>query len=288
MNLRIPEEYAPLAWMNATPSHHKHLDRVQRRALGLISHGTILQNLSLRREDADLCYLYKLHFHTGPQQLRDMLPQLQHPISTHGYDTNNTPGTYFNSTTPCLALHQITCSGLSRFASWRPGTTCLVPYFLTGRTPRALGSLRPCCLAASKPRTGSDRRTFQTESPLPSLSPQDPLLLHSLCPHSSRKIPSCTDFGTSPFPYLQMRMADIDLETFGSSEFSIPHQHSYSVASTPHCCFVFTSFSVGVLLCVYNFFLNLKLQLQSVCSPGTGSESLHLAVHLISTSKRGR
>ena len=109
-------EYAPLAWMSAAPSHHKHLNRVQRQALGPIGHGT--QSLSLRHEVVALCYLYKLRYHTGPQQLRDMIPQLQHPISTHGYDTNNTPGTNFNSTTPCLALHHITCSGLSHFASW--------------------------------------------------------------------------------------------------------------------------------------------------------------------------
>ena len=131
-------EYAPLAWMSVAPSHHKHLDRVQRRALGLIGHGTLLQCSSLRREVGALCYLYKLHYLTRPQLLRDMFTQQVHPISTHGHDTNNTTGTHFNSTTPCLALHQVTCSGLSHVASWRPGTACSMPYFLTGRTSKGL------------------------------------------------------------------------------------------------------------------------------------------------------
>ena len=149
--------------MSAAPSHHKYLDRIQRRALCLIGHGTRLQSLFLRREVADLCYLYKLHYLTGPQQLRDMPPPPaaippSHPNPRTRHQQHAV--TNFNSTTPCLALHQITCSGLSRFASWRPGPTCLVPYFLTGRIPRAFRSLRPCCLATSKPRTGSGRRMF--------------------------------------------------------------------------------------------------------------------------------
>ena len=95
-----------------------------------------------------------------------------------------------------------------------------------------------------KPRTGSGRRTFQTESPLPSLSPQYPpppccIPLPSQLPQDPLLLHPSTDFSTSPLPYLQIRMADIDLETLGSSEFSTctPHQHSCSVASTPHCCF---------------------------------------------------
>ena len=77
-----------------------------------------------------------------------------------------------------------------------PCALCPVPYFLTGRTPMAFRSSRLRCLTTSKPRTGSGRRTFQIESPLhchckippppppprciplPSLLPQDLLLLH--------------------------------------------------------------------------------------------------------------
>ena len=65
------------------------------------------------------------------------------------------------------------------------------------------------------------------------------------CPHCYCKKPSCliplipprTYINTSLLPYLQMVMADIDIETFESSELSASYHHSYSAASTPHCCF---------------------------------------------------
>ena len=81
-------EYAPFAWMSAGPSHNKHL--VQRRALGFIGHGTFLHSISLRLEVATLCYLYKLQYLTGPQQLRDMLPS----CNTPSQPTNTTPTTH--------------------------------------------------------------------------------------------------------------------------------------------------------------------------------------------------
>ena len=119
--VRTIVEYAPLAWMSADTSHYKHLNELQRRALGLIAHDTLLQSHSLRSKVTALCYPYKRHYLAGPQQLMDMPlpPQLQHPTSTHGYNTNNMPGTNLNSTTPCIALNQITCSG--GFPMWHPG-----------------------------------------------------------------------------------------------------------------------------------------------------------------------
>ena len=89
------------------------------------------------------------------------------PIPTHATDTTpTTPGTNFNSTTPCLTLHQITCSELSRIASWGPGTAC----------PVAFRSTRPCCLATS---------TWNLE-----LALVDGLFrLNPLCPHCHHNTP---------------------------------------------------------------------------------------------------
>ena len=134
-------------------------------------------------------------------------------------NTNNTPGTNFNSTTPCLVLPQILCGRISRIASRGPEIACPVPYFLTGHTQRAFLSLRPCCIATSEPRTGSGRRTFQTESPLPSLSPQyspcriplpsllpqDPLLLH---PFNSKHRPQYFSPHLPPDTYGRHRPRD--------------------------------------------------------------------------------
>ena len=70
-------EYAPLAWMGAAPTHLHQLDRVQRRALHIISPNAILQSLESCRHAAALCFLYKLLCMSGPAQLTAMVPPLQ-------------------------------------------------------------------------------------------------------------------------------------------------------------------------------------------------------------------
>ena len=72
-------EYAPLTWMGAAPTHLHQLDRVQRRALHIISPNAILQSLESRRHVAALCFLYKLLCMSGPDQLTAMDPPLQPP-----------------------------------------------------------------------------------------------------------------------------------------------------------------------------------------------------------------
>ena len=77
-------EYAPLVRMGAAPSHLARPDSIQRRALRIISPGTELQSLSLRRYVAVLTYTYKLHLLTGPiptrpTQLLAVLPPRLEP-----------------------------------------------------------------------------------------------------------------------------------------------------------------------------------------------------------------
>ena len=120
-------EYAPFSWMSAGPSHHKHL--VQRRALGFIGHGTFLTCFS--------CYSVLLvqapvphrtsaaEGYVSPAAIPHLNPQTRQQQHTrHTFELNNT--------LPRSALDYLLRA--SRFASCRPGTTYLVPYFLTGCT----------------------------------------------------------------------------------------------------------------------------------------------------------
>ena len=72
-------EYAPLVWMDACQTHLDQLDRVQRRALDIISPGTLLDSLSLRHAVAGLTCLYKLRSTDGPAQLSAMIPPTEPP-----------------------------------------------------------------------------------------------------------------------------------------------------------------------------------------------------------------
>ena len=65
--------------MIADTSHYKHLNELQRRALGLVGHDTLLQSHSLRSKVTALCYPYKRHYLAGPQQLMDMPPPAATP-----------------------------------------------------------------------------------------------------------------------------------------------------------------------------------------------------------------
>ena len=62
-------EYAPLARMDAAPTHLHKLDRAQQRALHIIGPDAILQSVASRQHVADLSFLYKLLCMSGPDQL---------------------------------------------------------------------------------------------------------------------------------------------------------------------------------------------------------------------------
>ena len=70
-------EYAPTVWMGAAHTHLHQLDRVQRRALHLMSPGVILQSLAACRDVYDLKFLYKLMYRKEPLQLLAILPHRQ-------------------------------------------------------------------------------------------------------------------------------------------------------------------------------------------------------------------
>ena len=213
----------------------------------------------------------KLHYHTGPQKLRDILSQLQHPFSTHEHQRHARHKFQLDNTLPRSA----------------PG--CLwqaFPYCI----PRTWDSL-PCAILLDRPHPkGLQKFNTMLHSYLQTsnwLWPTDfpdwipfalTVIARSLpakfpCPRCDRKIPSCcihlipsTDFSTSSLPYLQIRMVDTDLETLGSSEFSIPHERSYSVASTAHCA---SSYIRNIR----------KIENQAGVSPTPGK--LHLSTELV-------
>ena len=77
-------EYAPLVWMGSSMTSLAQLDRVQRRALHIISDHTWLPSLSLRRAVSAITYLYKLHCLDLSSPLRCTIPPQAAQIpSTH-------------------------------------------------------------------------------------------------------------------------------------------------------------------------------------------------------------
>ncbi|XP_065179969.1 uncharacterized protein LOC135810405 [Sycon ciliatum] len=67
-------EYGMLVWMSAVPSTLAKLTAIQRRALHVIGDGCYLPSLDIRRSVAALCYLFKLHYLTGPDIITALLP----------------------------------------------------------------------------------------------------------------------------------------------------------------------------------------------------------------------
>eukprot|EP00117_Sycon_ciliatum_P048285 scpid106484/ scgid34395/ len=92
-------EYAPLVWQGAARSNLAKLDRIQQRCMRSIGAGTMLPSLSVRRQVSGLCYLFKLHYISGPAQLTDMLP----PAAPEPAPPQNPPPTS-SETLPCLPV----------------------------------------------------------------------------------------------------------------------------------------------------------------------------------------
>ena len=67
-------EYSPLVWCSAPASYLGRLDKVQRRALALIGHGSYVDSLQLRRTVYGLCMLFKLVCHPRLPYLESLLP----------------------------------------------------------------------------------------------------------------------------------------------------------------------------------------------------------------------
>ena len=72
--VRPTMEYCPLVWMGAADTHLARLDRVQHHALKLISRGTAIDSLAVRRSVAGLTLLYKLHYKLSSPALLSLLP----------------------------------------------------------------------------------------------------------------------------------------------------------------------------------------------------------------------
>ena len=66
-------ECSPLVWLGAAPTHLNKLDRVQLRALKIISPTSALQTLHARRTVAAAMYMYKLTFSELAPRLRCLL-----------------------------------------------------------------------------------------------------------------------------------------------------------------------------------------------------------------------
>ena len=72
--VRPTMEYCPLVWMGEADTQRARLDRVQHHALKLISSGTAIDSLAVRRSVAGLTLLYKLHYKLSPPALLSVLP----------------------------------------------------------------------------------------------------------------------------------------------------------------------------------------------------------------------
>ena len=78
-------EYAMLTWMSAAPTTLARLSSIQCRALHIIGDGAYLPSLETRRAVGALCFIYKLHYHDGPDIVTALLPPPPHqrrPSST--------------------------------------------------------------------------------------------------------------------------------------------------------------------------------------------------------------
>ena len=86
--------YAPLVWQGATRSKLANLDHIQQRCMCNVGAGTMLPSLSVRRQVSGLCYLFKLHYISGPGQLTDMLrppaaPEPARPRTRHQHQAKH-------------------------------------------------------------------------------------------------------------------------------------------------------------------------------------------------------
>ena len=73
-------EYAMLTWMSVAPTTLAPLSSIQRRALHIIGDGAYLPSLEIRRAIGALCFLYKLHYHDGPDIVTALLPPPAPPL----------------------------------------------------------------------------------------------------------------------------------------------------------------------------------------------------------------
>lgn len=80
-----------LVWMSAAPTTLARLTAIQRRGLRLIGDGAYLPSLAIRRMVGALCFLYKLHFATGPDMLLALLPPRADNTSRHSRRTQQHP-----------------------------------------------------------------------------------------------------------------------------------------------------------------------------------------------------
>ena len=67
-------EYGMITWIGASQTTLRQIANVQRCALHVISPGSVLPSLEVRRAVAALCLLYKLHYLPGPAILTRLLP----------------------------------------------------------------------------------------------------------------------------------------------------------------------------------------------------------------------
>ena len=102
-------EYGMLVWMSAAPTTLARLTAIQRRGLHLIGDGAYLPSLDIRRMVGALCFLYKLHFSTGPDMLLTLLPPRATNTSRHSRRTQKHPSHQFQltSTLPPRARNDV-------------------------------------------------------------------------------------------------------------------------------------------------------------------------------------
>ena len=142
--IRSIMEYAPLCWINASPTILSMLDNIQKKALKVIGVDEATAHLSLsipklthRRQVAAACVLYKMHARQCPKDLKEMLPPPlerrrvtraststpDHAVSipaakTHQMDRSfiHTASRVWNSL-PDSVVDTISCTGLKSFKS---------------------------------------------------------------------------------------------------------------------------------------------------------------------------
>ena len=92
--------------MSAAPTTVARFTAIQRRGLRLIGDGAYIPSLDIRRMVGALCFLYKLHFSTGPDMLLTLLPPRATNTSRHSRRTQRHPSHQFQltSTPPLLRV----------------------------------------------------------------------------------------------------------------------------------------------------------------------------------------
>ena len=94
-------DYCPLVWMGAATTTLRQLDAVQLRALKIISRGSWLPSLALRRAVAAHKYLYKLQCLPTSSPLRAMIPAVAPEL--RGHPRTNQQSRICHELQPCPA-----------------------------------------------------------------------------------------------------------------------------------------------------------------------------------------